>query len=82
MYFTRKSLNRVENRRRKRCRSKVLGFGASGRVLERSEAVFGALKKAPRTYDTVWEFTSGLMQGGVWGPPESLLRRRTKILRY
>ena len=50
LYFRRKSLNRAENRRRKRNRSKVLGFGASGRVVERSEAVFGALKKAPRTY--------------------------------
>ena len=82
LHFTIKSLNRAENRRRKRNRSKVLGFGASEPVLERSGAVFVPLKKAPRTYESVWQFTTGLMQGGVWGPPESLLRRRTKILRY
>ena len=82
LYFTMKSLNRAENRRRKRCRSKVLGFGLSGTVWGRSGAVFEALKKAPRTYGTPWQFASPLHQGGVRGPPESLLRRRTKILRY
>ena len=78
LYFTIKSLNRAENRRRKRCRSKVLGLGLSGTALGRSGPVFGALKKAPRAYGTVWQFTTGLMQGGVWGPPESLLRRRIR----
>ena len=50
LYFRMKSLNRVENRRRKRCRSKVLGFGLSGAVLGRSGPVCEALKKVPRTY--------------------------------
>ena len=81
LYFMIESLNRAENRRRKRNRSKVLGFGASGPVLKRSEAVFGALKKAPRTYGTlsglmqggIWgQFAGPLHQGGVWGPPENL----------
>ena len=48
LYFT---LNRDENRRRKRCRSKVLGFELSGTVLGRSGTVCEALKKVPRTYD-------------------------------
>ena len=47
LYFTIKSLNRAENRRRKRCRSKVLGFGLSGTVLGRSGAVCEVLKKLP-----------------------------------
>ena len=68
MHFIIKSLNRAENRRRKRNRSKVLGFGASGPVLERSGAVFIPFKKAPRAYGTLWELTAPLMQGGGLGP--------------
>ena len=68
LYFTIKSLNRAENRRRKRCRSKVLGFGLSGTVLGRSGAVCEALKKAPRTYGGTWEFATGVHQGGGLGP--------------
>ena len=52
LYFMINSLNRAENRRRKRCHSRVLGFGLSGTVWGRSGAVSGTLKKVPRTYGT------------------------------
>ena len=64
LYFMIKSLNRAENRRRKRCRSKVLGFELSGTVLGRSGTVCEALKKVPRTYDGAWQFAGGVHQGG------------------
>ena len=51
LYFIIKSLHHAENRRRKRCRSQVLGLGVSGTVLELIGAFFEALKKAPRTYE-------------------------------
>ena len=48
LHFKIKSFNRAENRRRKNCRSKVLGFGFSGTVLGLSGAVFEAVNKVPR----------------------------------
>ena len=68
-----KLTNRVGNRFSKRRRHKMLGFG-------RFRAVFEALKKAPTTYGGAWQSTAGVSQGGVWGPPESLLCSRNMII--